>query len=382
MATTKDPGASTVVLVLQGGGALGAYHVGAYRAMQEAGFTPDWVAGTSIGAITSAVLVGNQPEDRLAKLEELWREISRPDEWGAWLPAPLLKVFNAGSALETAIFGQPNFFSPNLINPYLSVPGTRSATAFYDTDPMLETLARLCDFDLINSGTTRISLGATNVKTGDLIYFDNVRPKRSIGPEHVLASGSLPPGFPATVVDGESYWDGGCVSNTPLHAILDDPPEGHTLVFMVDLWSAAGDLPTTPDEVSWRNEEIQYASRTAHHMKTVAARLNLRRQLATLQANLPKERLDTPAVQDATALAYEGTMDIVHVHYTPAPDQGSNSAAEFSRPSIARRSAAGYADMKLAIEQAPWLAATRPADVAAVVHNTGPGGGRQYAPAT
>jgi NTE family protein len=382
MAKAKDPKDSTVVLVLQGGGALGAYHIGAYQAMHEAGYAPDWVAGTSIGAITSAALVGNAPEDRLEKLHELWHEISRPDEWGAWLPAPLVKAFNAGSALETTLFGQPNFFSPNPISPYLSVPGTRFATAFYDTSPMLATLGRLCDFDLINSGPTRISLGATNVRTGDIVYFDNVNPKQTIGPEHVLASGSLPPGFPATVVDGESYWDGGCVSNTPLHAVLGDPPPGHSLVFMVDLWSAAGELPTTPDEVSWRSEEIQYASRSAHHMNTVAARLNLRSQLATLSASLPKEVLDTPAVKDATALSYEGSMDIVHVHYTPTPDEASNSPAEFSRPSIARRSAAGYADMKLAINQAPWLAAERPAHAAAVVHRSGPTGVRQYAPAT
>jgi NTE family protein len=284
--------------------------------------------------------------------------------------------------METTLFGQPNFFSPNLLSPYLSVPGTRSATAFYDTSPMLDTLSRLCDFDLINSGSIRISLGATNVRTGDIVYFDNVNPKQTIGPEHVLASGSLPPGFPATVVDGESYWDGGCVSNTPLHAILDDPPPGHSLVFMVDLWSAAGELPTTPDEVSWRSEEIQYASRSAHHMKTVAARLNLRSQLAALRASLPKEMVASPAVQDATALSYDGSMDIVHVHYTPTADEASNSPAEFSRPSIARRSAAGYADMKLAIQQAPWQAADRPMNAAAVVHRSGPAGLRQYAPAT
>jgi NTE family protein len=382
MAKAKDAKDSTVILVLQGGGALGAYHIGAYQAMHEAGYAPDWVAGTSIGAITSAALVGNPPEDRLDKLHELWHEISRPDEWGAWLPGPLVKAFNAGSAMETTLFGQPNFFSPNLVSPYLSVPGTRSATAFYDTSPMLATLSSLCDFDLINSGSTRISLGATNVRTGDIVYFDNVNPKQTIGPEHVLASGSLPPGFPATVVDGESYWDGGCVSNTPLHAILDDPPPGHALVFVVDLWSAAGELPNTPDEVSWRSEEIQYASRTAHHMKTVAARLNLRSQLATLRASLPKEVADTPGVQNATALSYEGSMDMVHVHYTPTPDEASNSPAEFSRPSIARRSAAGYADMKLAIQEAPWLVAERPAHAAAVVHRVGPTGVQQYAPAT
>ena len=379
MAKAKD---TTVVLVLQGGGALGAYHVGAYEAMHEAGFAPDWVSGTSIGAITSAVVVGNRPEDRLDKLDQLWQEISRPDTWVPWLPEPLLRAFNTGSAMGALLFGQPNFFTPNVPNPFFSLAGSPTATAFYDTSPMLATLLRLCDFDLINSGTTRISLGATNVRSGELMYFDNVNPKRTIGPEHVLASGSLPPGFPATEVDGEFYWDGGCISNTPLHAVLHDPPPKHTLVFMIDLWGAAGELPTTLDEVIWRQKQIQYASRTEHHIQTVAARLNLRRNLAKLQALMPKEALADPAVQDATALGYDGDMDIVHIQYVPTPDQVSSSDAEFSRSSIARRSEAGYEDMKRALEQAPWTTKERPQGIAAVVHTYQAGGVRVHTPRT
>jgi NTE family protein len=308
----------------------------------------------------------------VARLEDLWDEISRPDAWGtslpSWLPTPVLQAFNTVSALEALTIGQPNFFSPNFPNPYFSLPGSASATAFYDTSPMRATLRRLCDFDLINKGPTRISLGATNVTTGDLKYFDNRNPKTktTIGPEHVLASGSLPPGFPATQVDGEYYWDGGCISNTPLHAVIDDPPPGHTLVFMIDLWGAAGDLPQTIDEVLWRQKQIQYASRTAHHIHTVAARLNLRSRLAQVRDKLPKAAQDDPAVQDVMDLAYDGTMDILHIQYIPTPDQISSSDAEFSRTSIARRSAQGYEEMCLAIEQAPWRTKDRP-PVAAVV---------------
>ncbi len=373
---------TTVVLVLQGGGALGAYHVGAYQAMHEAGFAPDWVSGTSIGAITAAVVVGNPPDERVERLEELWEEISRPDSWGAWLPPQLLRAFNTTSALEALAVGQPNFFIPNFPSPYFSVPGSASATAFYDTTPMRATLRRLCDFDLINRGPTRISLGATNVRTGDLTYFDNRKSKKPIGPEHVLASGSLPPGFPATEVEGEYFWDGGCISNTPLHAVLDDPPPGHTLVFMVDLWGAAGEVPQTIDEVIWRQKQIQYASRTTHHIDTVAARLNLRSRLARLRDKLPKPALDDPAVQDSMDLAYDGTMDILHIQYTPTPDQVSSSDAEFSRPSIARRSAAGYEDMKTAIGQAPWRAKERPPQAATVVHRYAAGRVLQRVPRT
>lgn len=373
---------TTVVLVLQGGGALGAYHVGAYRAMQEAGFAPDWVSGISIGAFTAAVVVGTPPEQRVERLEEFWEEISRPDSWGAWLPPSLLRAFNTTSALEALTVGQPNFFFPNFPNPYFSAPGTPSATAFYDTAPMRATLRRLCDFDLINKGPTRISLGATNVQTGDLAYFDNRKSRKPIGPEHVLASGSLPPGFPATEVEGEYFWDGGCISNTPLHAVIDDPPPGHTLVFMIDLWGAAGEVPQTIDEVLWRQKQIQYASRTTHHIDTVAARLNLRSSIAKLRDKLPPAALNDPAVQDATDLAYDGTMDILHIQYVPTPDEISASDTEFSRPSIARRSAQGYEDMSKAIEQAPWQVKERPPQAATIAYHYTAGRVSQRVPRT
>ena len=355
-----------VALILQGGGALGAYHIGAYQAMAEAGFLPDWVSGISIGAINSAIIAGNEPEQRLQQLEALWNEISRPDGWGALLAGKALGLFNSGSAMEALLLGQPNFFKPRFPSPYMAPAGTPQATSFYDTGPLRSTLQRLASFDLINSGKTRLSLGATQVTTGDLVFFDNTR--QAIQPEHVMASGSLPPGFPAVRINGELYWDGGCVSNTPLDAILDQEPAGHTLVFMIDLWDAKGAEPKTMDEVFWRQKQIQYASRTNQHIEAVARKQNLRRALGTLAGHLPEEALASAAVQDALALQAGSRMDIVHITYHPTRDQVSQSDAEFSRPSIARRRAAGYQDMQLALEQAPWLHHGQQAHVGAMVH--------------
>ncbi len=355
-----------IALILQGGGALGAYHIGAYQAMAEAGYLPDWVSGISIGAINSAVIAGNEPAKRLQRLEALWNEISRPDGWGRLLSGDGLRLFNTGSATEALLFGQPNFFRPRFPSPYFTAAGTPGATSFYDTSPLRSTLERLASFDRINAGKTRLSLGATQVTTGDLVFFDNSR--QTIGPDHVMASGSLPPGFPAVRIDGELYWDGGCVSNTPLEAILDEEPAGHTLVFMIDLWDAKGTEPKTMDDVLWRQKQIQYASRTGHHIDAVARKQNLRRALNTLAGHLPAEALASAAVQDALALQAGNRLDIVHITYHPGQDQVSQSDAEFSRPSIARRRAAGYEDMKLALDRAPWFHHDHAQHVGAMVH--------------
>ena len=195
--TKKSPAPKPkVVLVLQGGGALGAYHIGAYQALEEAGFRPDWVSGISIGAINAAILVGNEPDRRLTRLEELWHAISRPEGWTLPLDGTFHKLANISSNLEALAFGQPNFFTPRFPNPYFAAPGAAGATSFYDTTPLRGTLERLASFDLINAGPTRLSLGATKVVSGEVVFFDNTH--QAIGPEHVMASGSLPPGFPAS----------------------------------------------------------------------------------------------------------------------------------------------------------------------------------------
>ncbi|MCX7207167.1 MAG: patatin-like phospholipase family protein [Proteobacteria bacterium] len=355
--STKSP---KVVLVLQGGGALGAYHIGAYAAMQEAGFEPDWVTGISIGAINAAVIACNEPDQRLEKLEALWEMISRPDGWGSFLSGKSLWAFNQFSVAEAMLLGQPNFWSPRMPSPLLATTIPTDQASFCDTTPMLGTLRDLASFADLNAGkTARLTLGATNVNTGELVFFDSA--KQEIAAEHVLASGSLPPGFAATKIGEEYFWDGGCVSNTPLNAVLDDKGEDDLLVFMVDLWSAEGPLPTSMDAVAWRQKEIQYASRNSQ-VEAACTTHNLRRALA-------KASPDTKAVGKESAMDVpQRHIDIVHITYTPSAEEGSCSDAEFSRPSIARRRAAGYADMQEALAQSPWKKQERAAHIATTLH--------------
>src|SRR5215469_584555 len=352
----------TVALMLQGGGALGAYHIGAYQALAEHDLHPDWVAGISIGAINSAVIAGNRREDRVGRLTALWEAISWPDlptkfavsAWETW--------HNIASNAEALLFGQPNFFTPRPVNPFLLPRAAPQEVSFYDTTPMLATLRRFADFTLINSRQIRLSLGATDLATGDLKFFDNHH--QPIGPEHVLASGSLPPGFPATLVDGKPYWDGGCVSNTPLDAVVDDPGHPRMVVFLIDLWNPAGPPPETINAVLWRAKQIQYASRTAHHIDAVATTVNLRHAVRLMKAaGVP----EVAAVPDDPLLTAR-RLDIVHIVYHPGEDQIPNSDAEFSRSSIAERREAGYRDMRVALAAEPWLRQEMPAHLGALVH--------------
>ena len=360
--TRSSREAPTLALMLQGGGALGAYHIGAYQALAERDLHPDWVAGISIGAINAAVIAGNPPEHRVERLAALWEAISWPDlptklplsAWQTW--------HNMASNAEALLFGQPHFFTPRPVNPFLMPPTTPQQVSFYDTAPLLFTLRRFADFSLINSRIIRLSLGATDIATGDLEFFDNHR--QTIGPEHVLASGSLPPGFPATEVSGKLYWDGGCVSNTPLDAIIDEPGHPRMVVFLIDLWDAAGPSPQTINAVLWRAKQIQYASRTAHQVDAVATKLNLRHAVRLLKAaGVP----DVSAVPDDPVLT-ERRLDIVHIVYRPGVDQIPNSDAEFSRSSIAERREAGYCDMRAALAAEPWLRQEMPAHLGALVH--------------
>ncbi len=352
----------TFALMLQGGGALGAYHIGAYQALAEHGRHPDWVSGISIGAINAAVIAGTRPEDRVERLAALWEAISWPDLPMALVLGPWQMLHNMASNAEALVFGQPCFFTPRPVNPFLVPRAAAQEVSFYDTTPMLFTLRRFADFSLINSRATRLSLGATNIATGNLEFFDNHR--QTIGPEHVLASGSLPPGFPATLAGGKLYWDGGCVSNTPLDAVVDEPGYPRMVVFLIDLWDAAGPPPETMNEVLWRAKQIQYASRTAHHIDAVATKVNLRHAVRLLKAaGVP----EVSAVPDDPALAAR-RLDIVHIVYRPSADQIPNSDAEFSRSSIAERRAAGYRDMHAALAAEPWLRQEKPAHLGALVH--------------
>ncbi len=335
-----------VCLVLQGGGALGAYHIGAYQALEEAGYTPDWFAGISIGAINSAILAGNKPEDRLEKLTEFWKRISRPGT-DLDIPQPMAHMFNLFSASQALVMGQPDFFVPRPVNPWIAPPG-EAATSFYDTSPLLKTLDELANFSIINQQKSRLTVGATRVTDGDLVFFDSQ--KQPLTPSHALASGSLPPGFPAVQIGEDYYWDGGCVSNSPINGILElaDPGED-LLIFMVDLWNAKGALPQTMSEVLWREKEIQYASRSCEHIEAIVAKTNLDH---VIEKSL--EVVSSEQVPDVTSLHVGRKIDIVHITFDPLKGHIPLSDAEFSRRSIRLRREAGYDDMTAAIKESPW----------------------------
>ena len=352
----------TVALMLQGGGALGAYHIGAYQALAEHDLHPDWVAGISIGAINGAVIAGNPPGKRVDRLAALWEAISWPDPPALQALTALPMLHSMAGFAEALWFGQPNFFTPRPVNPYLRPPAPPQEVSFYDTSPMLETLRRFADFTLINGRAVRLSLGVTEITTGYMQFFDNHRQR--IEPEHVLASGSLPPGLPATVVEGELYWDGACVSNSPLDAVVDEPGHPHLVVFLIDLWDASGPPPETITDVLWRAKQIQYASRTAHHVDSVATKVNLRHAIRLLKAhNVP----EVAAVPDDPVLA-ERRLDIVHILYRPEGGQIPNGDVDFSRSSIAERRAAGFRDMQVALAAEPWQRTAKPAHLGVLVH--------------
>ena len=245
---SKDrPPFERIALILQGGGALGAYQAGVYQALAEANLHPDWVAGMSIGAVNSALIAGNPPEKRVQQLRAFWETVSAPPFGmsrfsGLKIEGEFMhSAVNQLRSLGILFGGAPGFFAPRVPPPFLNPPGSPEALSFYDVAPLKATLERLVDFDLLNAGTMRFSVGAVNVRTGNFVYFDSTTDQ--IGPEHVIASGSLPPGFPATEIEGEHYWDGGLVSNTPLEWVLDSRPRQDTLAFQIDLWSARGEFP-------------------------------------------------------------------------------------------------------------------------------------------
>src|SRR6201994_643495 len=250
-----------VALVLQGGGALGAYQAGVYQALHENGMEPDWVCGVSIGGINSAIIAGNPPERRLERLQTFWDRITARKVWHYTPDGDIYrKARNMTSSWLTTTLGQPGFFKPHDINPWFSPAGAKTATSYYDTTPLRETLLELVDFDLINSRKMHFAVGAVNVLTGNFLYFDNK--KEVIGPEHVMASGALPPALPMVKIGTDHFWDGGIVSNTPLQHLLDQDDSLNTLVFQVDLFSARGPLPRTIQDVMGRQKDIMYSSRT------------------------------------------------------------------------------------------------------------------------
>ena len=341
-----------IALLLQGGGALGAYQAGVYEALSEAHLAPDWVAGISIGAVNAALIAGNAPSARVEKLREFWELITAGSSWDgiaqfAMTPSVtrgeftrgLLNQLSAGTAL---LGGAAGFFAPRVPSAWLQPPGSVEATSYYDTAPLKATLERLVDFERINAGETRFSVGAVNVTTGNFLYFDNMT--HTISAEHVMASGALPPGFPAVEIEGEFYWDGGLVSNTPLQWVLESEPRRDTLAFQVDLWSARGALPRTMLEVMTRQKEIQYSSRTRNNSDRFKYTQRLRNALASLLQKLPIELREAPELAILTPHTQAKAYNLIQLIYRAKQYEGESKDYEFSRLSMEDHWRAGYHD--------------------------------------
>src|SRR4029077_14096125 len=345
--SSERPPFERIALILQGGGALGAYQAGVYQALAEANLHPDWVAGISIGAINSALIAGNPPEKRVDRLRAFWETVSaRP------LGVPYLalegndelvhRLVNQVSALGALIGGAPGFFQPRMPPPFLYPNGAPEALSYYDVTPLRATLERLVDFDLINPGAMRLSVGAVNVRSGNFVYFDNTT--HQICPEHVMASGSLPPGFPPTEIEGEGYWDGALVSNTPLDWVLESRPGRDTLAFQIDLWSARGQYPRNLLEADTRQKEIRYSSRTRLATNQFKKQQILRRAAAKLLAKLPKELQQTPEAEMLALEADEKAYNLIQLIYRARLYEGNSKDYEFSRRTMEEHWRSGYND--------------------------------------
>jgi len=346
--TTQRPPFERIALILQGGGALGAYQGGVYQALAEANLHPDWVAGISIGAINSALIAGNPPQKRVERLREFWETVSAPPFGMPYIAALEGRdefthgVINQVRSWGALVGGAPGFFQPRVPPPFLYPNGAPEALSYYDVAPLRATLERLVDFDLINAGAMRFSVGAVNVRTGNFVYFDSTT--HQIGPAHVMASGSLPPGFPPTEIEGEHYWDGGLVSNTPLDWVLDSRPGQDTLAFQIDLWSARGEFPRNLIEAESRQKEIRYSSRTRLASNQFKKKQIIRRAAHRLLAKMPTELLQTPEAEMLALEADEKVYNLVQLIYHAKNYEGNSKDYEFSRRTMEEHWKSGYND--------------------------------------
>jgi NTE family protein len=342
------------VLVLQGGGALGAYQAGVYEALAEREIAPEWVAGISIGAVNAAIIAGNAPEDRIPALRRFWHMVSRElpyriDEQIGFAR----RAFNEISAQYTATFGVPGFFTPRFPLPLPEWPTDLSRLSFYDTTPLRATLLDLVDFERLNRADVRFSVGAVNMLDGNFAYFDNT--ERTIGPEHVMASGALPPGFPPVEIDGEWYWDGGLVSNTPLQYVLDNRTPHEMNVYQVDLFSSRGIVPQTMADIAQREKDIRFSSRTRLNTDMSKALQKTRAAARRLRRKLPAEFHDDPDLlrlldsQPAGAVAVMHLINRAHGYETNSKDY------EFSRMTVEEHWGCGRFDAEQSLHHPDWV---------------------------
>ena len=345
--------------MLQGGGALGAYQAGVYQALHEAGIEPDWIIGTSIGAINASLIAGNEAPNRLPRLEEFWGRMADKAFWhasAAWAGAgqPL-------SYWKALSYGVPGFFEPNplaFLGPHMPLGADRAG--YYSTAPLERTLLELVDFSVLNRGRPRLTVGAAHVRTSRMRYFDSR--DGELGVKHIMASGALPPAFPAVRIDGELYWDGGILSNTPTEVVFDDAPRRSSLIFAVHMWNPIGPEPETIWEVLHRQKDIQYSSRVANHIARQLEIHRLRHVIRELAEYVPEEIRGSEAVR---ALAGFGCLTRMHVVRLLAPrldHENHTKDVDFTPTSIRKRWAAGYANTRRAIELAPWQREFGPLD--------------------
>lgn len=348
------PGFDQSILTLQGGGALGAYQAGVYEGLAEAGILPTWVVGISIGSINATIIAGNPPERRVERLREFWNLVS---SYAPFTPPPWLNslrpALNSLSAAMVMCFGIPGFFVPRFPPPIFTAGDSPGALSIYDTSPLKHTLEELVDFDLINRREVRLSLGAVNVRNGLSVYFDNSRTK--IGPDHVLASGSLPPGFPPVTIDGEQYWDGGIVSNSPLVYVVDENPLKRVLIVEVDVFNAKGDLPQNIDQVMERTKDIQFASKRRLNNDRVRELSQLTVALRRLVSRLPSELKDDPDMQKLAPLLNEKNYTLARITNRRTSNAGYTKDYEFSRATVNEAWAAGLEDVRRSATCIEWI---------------------------
>ncbi len=346
-----------VVLVLQGGGALGAFQVGAYEALHEAHIEPEWVIGTSIGAINGAIIAGNPPEHRLERLHAFWEGVQQ--RGGNGVPAFMASFGQTLANLTTITQGVPTFFAPRKQS--LQGPNARvgiEEASYYSTEPLRATLTALVDLDYLNSCHTRLTIGAVNARTGEMRYFDSREEPITIS--HIMASGALPPAFPAIRIDGEPYWDGGIFSNTPVEAVLDDKPRRNAVIFTTNLWNPDGPEPETLWEVMGREKDIQFASRTKSHITRQQQIHHLRHIIRELAQHVPEKAAKTAAVRE---LASWGCGTLMHVVPLVAPARDGEDQLkdiDFTPSGISTRMQSGLAEGQRVIAAKPWAAAVDP----------------------
>jgi NTE family protein len=338
-----------VALVLQGGGALGSYQAGVYEALSTSQYQPDWVSGISIGAINAAIIAGNAPDKRVEQLRTFWELVTSRTPFPLAANAIVAQDRRIGS-LTSLFYGQPGFFAPRALSDWCF---GKTPTSFYDTNALKATLESLVDFDRINSREIDFSVGAVNVRTGNFAYFNNMEIK--IRPEHVMASGALPPGFPAVEIDGEHYWDGGLVSNTPLQYVLEYIPRRSRLTFQVDLFHSRGRVPQNLEDVSERDKDIRYSSRTRAGTDAFRSMHDVRHNVNNLWDKLSDELKATPEARFLYNLGCVTTMDIVQLIYRPTEEQGQAKDYDFGRGTMELRWAQGLSDACETLVAAPWL---------------------------